>query len=140
MEWLRSVAIVFTGLSMGGLVAAGVFAFVTMIGVITRLAGGTKTAKYITLYEDLIVVGAVFGNLISLFRFPIPLGQVGLLIFGLFNGIYIGCLSMALAEAVNVIPILTRRIRLKYGMPILLLSLAIGKCLGSFYQMFWKWG
>lgn len=139
VEWLKTIVLVFSGLSMGGLIAAGLFAFVTMIGVVTRLAGGTKTAKYLFLYEDFIILGAAFGNLISLFSISILVGQTGLIFFGLFAGVYVGCLSVALAEAVNVIPVLTKRIHLKFGMPFLLLSLAVGKCLGSFYQLFWKW-
>lgn len=122
----------------GFVVAAGIFAFITLIGVLTRLASRTNTADRILLYEDVVVLGASIGNIIFLFEIKIPLGTLGLIIFGLFSGSFIGCLAVALAEVLKVFPVLTNRLKLKIGIPVIVLSLAIGKGIGAFYQLFIK--
>ena len=45
----------FFGLCSGFAVAAGVFAFITMLGVVPRLASRTRTGKYTKIYETIIV-------------------------------------------------------------------------------------
>ena len=60
---------------------------------------------------------------------------MGIVIFGVFSGMYVGCFAMALAEILNVLPIFSRRIHLKEGMPYMVVVMAIGKALGSFYQL-----
>ena len=99
---LRQLLLGFTGLCAGGVIAAGVYAFLAIIGVFPRLMGKTGTRKQILLYETGIVVGGVLGNLLDLYEFPIPLGsllgQAALGVFGLSVGIFVGCLVMSLAE------------------------------------------
>lgn len=119
------------GFCSGVVISGGVFAFIAIIGVVPRLAQKTGTQKYIYIYEDAIVIGGVFGVLNLVFRPNIPLGMVGLIIFGLLTGIFVGCIAVSLAEVLDVIPILTRRINLKRGMAFFLLALAIGKLVGS---------
>ena len=45
----RKLVLVFIGLSSGGIIAAGVFAFLVMIGVFPRLIGKTGTKRHILL-------------------------------------------------------------------------------------------
>ncbi|QHQ59537.1 stage V sporulation protein AB [Anaerocolumna sedimenticola] len=130
--------LIFIGVTAGIIVAAGIFTFITLIGVLTRLAVRTNTANRINLYEDLVVLGAGIGNVVLLFKINIPFGMVGLIMFGLFSGGFVGCLAVALEEVLQVFPVLTYRIKLKFGIPIIVLSLAIGKGLGSFYQLFFS--
>lgn len=127
--------LLFAGLSGGICVAGGLFAFLTIVGVLTRLASGTKTAKNVVLYEDLSLFGLVFGNLAYLFGSSLPIGTVSLLIYGLGAGIFTGCLAAALAEIVNVIPVMVKRIKLKYGMSAVMVAFALGKFAGSIYQL-----
>lgn len=134
--YCRYALLILIGITGGFVVAAGVYAFITLIGVLTRLAVRTNTANRILLYEDLVVLGAAIGNIVLLFEVKIPFGIVGLIIFGLFSGSFIGCLAVALEEVLQVFPVLTYRIRLKTGIPIIVLCLAIGKGLGAFYQLF----
>ena len=130
--------LILIGVTAGIVVAAGVFTFITLIGVLTRLAVRTNTANRIPLYEDLVVLGAGIGNTILIFEINIPLGTVGLIMFGLFSGGFVGCLAVALEEVLQVFPVLTYRIKLKFGIPVIVLSLAIGKGLGAFYQLFFS--
>ena len=46
---VRQVILAFAGLSAGGVIAAGIFAFLVMIGIFPRLIGKTKTRKHILL-------------------------------------------------------------------------------------------
>ena len=81
-------------------VATGIFAFLAKLGVIPRLIARTNTAKHTPLFENGIIIGGSLGNIYSLWQFKIPVGIVGLVLIGLFCGIYIGCLAMAIAGKV----------------------------------------
>lgn len=58
-------------------------------------------------------------------------GQMFLIVIGIFAGIFVGCLAIALAEVLDGIPIFARRIKLKMGLDIAIFSVAIGKLTGS---------
>ena len=134
---IKSFILLLISISGGIVVSAGVFAFITMIGVFPRLASRTNTSNYIYHYETAIIAGGISGNIVSVFLPNISiLGSIGLILFGFFSGIYVGCLSMALAENLKVMPILVRRINLKQGLPWLITALGIGRAVGSFYQFY----
>ena len=57
--------------------------------------------------------------------------MVGVVSYGLFSGIFTGAWAMALTEIVDAVPIFSRRIRLKMGMPWIILSMALGRTLGA---------
>ena len=57
-------------------------------------------------------------------------------IVGLFTGIFAGCLAGALAEVVNIIPIFSRRIKLRKGFPYMVKAAAVGKCIGCLIQFY----
>jgi stage V sporulation protein AB len=135
---IKAIILILIGVTAGIVVAAGVFAFITVIGVLIRLAVRTNTANRILLYEDVVVLGAGIGNIIYLFDIYIPLGTPGLIFYGLFSGCFVGCLAVSLEEVLQVFPVLFHRLKLRIGIPIIVLCLAIGKGLGAFYQLFIK--
>ena len=51
--------------------------------------------------------------------------------FALLTGVFVGVLAVALAEVLNVMPVMLRRSRLTQGLPWLLLAFALGKMAGS---------
>lgn len=119
------------GFSSGVAVSAGVFSFIAAIGIIPRMAQRSKTEKYIRLYEDVILLGGLFGSTAMFVDYrlaPIPILVAG---YALAIGIFIGVLAMALAEVLNVMPILLRRTRITKGLPWLILCFALGKMVGS---------
>ncbi len=59
------------------------------------------------------------------------LWTVLLILIGIFAGIFVGCLSIALAEVLDGIPIFARRVKLKMGVSIAVLAVALGKIAGS---------
>lgn len=132
---VRTIVYYLTGIAFGAAVAAGLFAFITTVGVVTRLAAGTKTAKHVMLYETIAIFGVTLANGFDLFQWEILCGVVCRTLCGFFSGVFVGCLAAALAEVVNVLPVMTRRIRLKVGMPYLILAFALGKGFGAWYHL-----
>ena len=132
---MRIPLLVLAGFASGVVVAAGTFAFIAAIGIVPRMAQRTNTKQYIPFYEDTILLGGLFGCL--------GLQGIPALVHSLLCGIFVGVLAMALAEVLNVMPILMRRARLNKGITWFVVSFALGKLLGSllyflkdgFYQL-----
>ena len=142
------------GGSYGLLAAAGVFTVLVAVGLVPRFAGKTHTGKKVTLYEEMVIFGTLFGCLLSVFsrycrigawlqgKFPggssflSVLGNIAQGIFGIFAGMFIGCLALAIAEMLDSIPIFARRISFRHGIGLAVLSMAAGKLCGSLFY-FW---
>ena len=119
------------GFCAGVIIAGGVVGLLIGLSIVPRYAGVTHTGKHILLYEDITLLGIVFGNLFFLYRWPIPGGMVFLGLCGLFSGIFLGGWIMALAEMADVFPIFSRRIKLTNGIRLVVIAVALGKALGS---------
>lgn len=130
----ENILLAVIGLAAGMIVAAGTFAFIVMIGIITRLAQRTRTAAYTTVFENSIVIGGILGNIWITYEVHIPFGVILLILFGIFSGIFVGCLAMALAEVLKVFPILIRRVGLTTGLPYVVAAVAAGKFTGALIQ------
>ena len=135
--WIKEVFLVLLGLCAGGVTAAGIFSFIAMVGVVTRLSTRTGTANRIQLYEDAVTVGSTLGNLYYFWPVELIFGRGILVLYGVSAGIFIGCLAVALAEVLNVIPVFSRRIQLKQGLSWIVCAMAFGKIIGSLYQLVW---
>lgn len=133
----NEIWLAFLGLCAGGIVASGVVAFIISLGIVPRYAGITRTAQRVRLYEDCSMLGAFVGNILFLYRGQIPLGTPGLLVFGVFSGIFLGSWIVALGEVVNIYSIMARRVGLTRGIGLVIISMALGKMLGSLV-FFWK--
>lgn len=132
---IRQIIIVVIGFCSGFVIAGGLYSFIAMVGVLTRLATRTKTASKVMLYEDCVTFGAAIGNLVSLMHIPVRLGPVLAALFGVFSGIFVGCLAIALAEVLNVIPTFARRVKLKRGLTGILVMMSMGKLVGTLFQL-----
>lgn len=151
MIW-QHVLLGIIGVSGGVLVSAGVFTVLLSVGLVPRFAGKTHTGKKIFLYEEMIVAGTLAGDFFSVFPQYGYVGKwvqeqalfgastqtvwqltagIGLGVFGLFAGIFVGCLALAIAEMLDSIPILTRRIGFRHGLGCMVLAIALGKMMGS---------
>lgn len=135
---LKRLLLLLIGFSAGGVIAAGVFAFLAIIGVFPRLIGKTGTKRHVMLYETIIIIGGSFGNVWDIYEFPLHfgaavpfLGSAVMGIFGICVGIFVGCLVMSLAETLKALPVIARRIQLSVGLQYVILSIAIGKLMGS---------
>ncbi|MGM8214025.1 stage V sporulation protein AB [Bacillaceae bacterium W0354] len=125
---------IFVGLAGGLAVGSGFVAFLTVLGVIPRLVQLSKSKGAVRLYEASVILGAIFGILISFtdqfFYLPIWLEMF----WGLLHGIFIGMLAAALTEVLNVFPILAKRIKLDRHLEVLILAIVFGKIVGSLFQ------
>ena len=136
--WIKQIFLGILGLSSGLAVAGGMFALFIALGVVSRFAGKTHTAEYIWYYEDAAAIGGILGNLFWVYQIPVPVGMVGVVSYGLFAGIFTGAWAMALTEIVDTIPIFSRRIRLKTGMPWIIISMALGRALGALVYAYYR--
>jgi stage V sporulation protein AB len=139
------------GFSFGMLAAAGVFTVLVAVGLVPRFAGKTHTANKAVLYEDMVIIGTIAGCFFSVFeryglignfareRFPQLLGfweaagNVMLVLYGGFSGMFIGCLALAIAEMLDSIPIFSRRFSFRHGIGAAILAMAAGKLMGSLF-------
>lgn len=136
---LNNLILAFVGLSAGGIIAAGVFAFLVMIGIFPRLIGKTGTHKHIMFFETMIILGGLVGNFIYLYPLTIGIGSIGqplLAIFGFAVGVFVGVLVMSLAETLKAMPVISRRIHLAVGLQYVILAFAVGKMLGALIYFF----
>ncbi len=132
---LNRAVMILIGFSSGVVVSAAVFALITALGIVPRLIERTNTRKYIRFYENCIIFGGISGAFLTFWPISIPLGNVGLTVIGLGNGIFIGSLLVALAEFLNVLPIMNRRFKLAGGIAPIIVILGLGKMIGS--MLYW---
>ena len=120
------------GTAYGVLSSAGVFTVLAAVGLVPRFAGRTHTADKVLLYEEMVIFGTIVGCIFSVFsRYCTPaawllahfpnqlefwrmLGRSVQLVFGFFAGTFIGCLALAIAEMLDSIPIIARRISFRH--------------------------
>lgn len=152
--FLKQLFLGILGLSYGLIVSAGVFTVLVSVGLVPRFAGKTHTSKKILLYEEMVVLGTIFGGIVSVFEpflllgnwiqtngimdFTVwqNIGNVMLAVYGIFAGIFVGCLALAVAEMLDSIPIFARRTGFRHGIGIVILLVALGKLCGSL-SYFW---
>lgn len=125
------VLAVFMGLATGTAVAGAVFAFISAIGIVPHMARISGTRHRVRVYENAIIWGGILGVIATIANLHIPMHQIVVVVLSLAVGAFIGVLSMSLAEALNVIPVLTRRIKMRKGLFWLIFALAFGKMAGS---------
>lgn len=65
--WIKHLFLGFIGLASGVGVAAGTFAFIIVIGVVPRMIAKCNRAENTILFENMIVLGGIFGTIMSVF-------------------------------------------------------------------------
>ena len=138
MIWWKELLMGVTGLCSGLAVAGGLFALIIALGVVADFADRTHTARYILWYEDAVAAGGILGNLMSVYAISLPLGSLGAGVFGIFAGVFVGAWAMALTEIINIIPIFSRRLDLRRGLELLVLSMALGRTIGSLLFYYYR--
>lgn len=138
--WVKYVFLALIGASFGMIVSAGVFTVLISVGLVPRFAGKTHTSRHVMLYENLIILGTLSGNVLSMWSFRLGLSAWLLVPVGVFAGIFVGCLALAIAEMLDTIPIFARRIGFRRGLGFAVLSIALGKAAGSLLFFIMRWG
>lgn len=140
---IKYIVMALTAFGGGAVISAAVFALIASTGVITRMAGKTHTAKYVRTYETAVVIGGILWNVIWVFSVRIPLKaeiyQSLQFVMSLAQGIFVGCLAVSLAEALNATAIFARRVKIKVRLSFVILAVAVGKVLASVIQFTNNW-
>lgn len=131
MDILRSLALIILGFGAGVVVAGGVVAFISIIGVVPLMAYRSKTGFAMMWYENAIMIGSVLGSIFSMWQIRLPYYPIVVIILLFAFGMFIGCLIIALAEVLDVLPIINRRIHIRKAITLIIVALAIGKLIGS---------
>ncbi|WP_042355210.1 stage V sporulation protein AB [Bacillus rubiinfantis] len=131
---IKILLVIFIGIASGLAVGCGFVAFLTVLGIIPRLTQLSKTMKMIQSYEWAVVIGALAGVWASLTDPALNISAFFLIPLGITGGVFIGMLAAGLTEALNVIPILAKRIRLDGEIIILIMAIVLGKIFGSIFQ------
>ena len=117
----------------GAATACGYFALITSIGMINRFAQYTESANKTYLYESMLILGAIVGNLLILYHPHVHIYSYFLVIIMFFAGMFVGSLLISLAEHLKGFPVLIRRFGMVNGLKIIVLAFAIGKMTGSIF-------
>lgn len=120
----------------GGLVVGGaIAAFITLIKLIPRLMQVTETTCFVRHYENAFALGAFIAIIIYFSDFHFNLTNLLAGIFASVMGMFIGLFSSALAEVLNVIPVLSKKFKFDKEKKYIIYALTLGKVCGSLY--FW---
>lgn len=148
MHWINYTLLIISGLSAGAITAAAYVAFIAMLGIFPKFAEKTKTADECMLYENCLVLGVLTATFLQFFASyssaglnenplpPLIIGNLLLILIGLFGGIYIGFLIGGLSEILNVIPIYARITHIGKKIGYIIFFLALGKGISTILQ-FW---
>lgn len=118
----------------GGLLVGGAYAaFITLLKIFPRLLQFTNTKRYFMAYENIFMISTFIFTLIYFFDIKIIIGRIGAVIAGLFFGSFLGFLSSALAETLNVLPVISKKFKIKKQMGIVFIAILLGKVVGSLY-------
>ncbi|MGN0395256.1 MAG: stage V sporulation protein AB [Coprococcus sp.] len=128
---IRYVCLAIASAAGGAVIAGGYFAFISLIGVFPKLIEKVKGNRHYMLVEGCLTYGAAIANAIYVFNIRVPITLIGLSVLTLFGGIFIGCLLGALAEVLNVFPIIARRFNVRRSIPYVIIAVAVGKVIGS---------
>ena len=125
------------GITAGAATSGGVFAFLMKIGIYPRMIGSSHTIRLLKYYEWAIILGIIWGGIHTQYPdLPLPFGYGFVVLWGLCAGMFVGCVSAALAEVLTVFPVLFRRLKVESGLSFYMTMMALGKLAGSFWYFF----
>ncbi|WIV10721.1 stage V sporulation protein AB [Proteiniborus sp. MB09-C3] len=132
---VKQLFLCIVALSGGALVGTAAAAFITLLDIVPRLAQVTDTSDKIGLYEIILFTSMTVFSLSTLMGWSVGIkSKVFLILIGFILGAFIGLLASALAEVLNVMPVLFRRVRIEKYIIAVLIAIALGKMVGSFFS------
>lgn len=134
LEWIGWLAF---GIASGAATSGGVLAFLMKIGIYPRMIGSSHTIHQLKFYEWMIILGIICSGIYSEYsNLTLHVGYWFVVLWGLCAGMFVGCVSAALAEVLNVFPVLFRRLNLQSGMSFYMVMMALGKMTGAFWYFY----
>jgi len=132
---LKTLLIIVIGLGGGVVVGGALGAFITLIKLIPRLLQLTETGEYVTMYHNIFSISSFLFTFVYFFNIDLGFSVFLASIVGLIMGIFIGLFSSALAEVLNVIPVISKKLQIVEQVRVVIYTLAFAKVFGSLY--FW---
>lgn len=132
---MKTILLSLISFSAGVTIGNAFSAFISLLNFIPRLVQITNTKKHICLYQNCTALGASISSLLYFFNISLKLNKIISLIISLAMGTFVGLFSSALAEILNVIPVLSRKLKIKHNLKYIITSLLFGKTFGSL----WYW-
>jgi len=122
------------GFASGVVIGAGFVSILTVLGIIPRLVHLSKSKYHIHLFPLAIIFGVLFGTYLSITDITWNSHPFLLIFWGVTQGIFNGIIAAALAEILNVFPLLAKRVGLEKYILLLLMAIVLGKIVGSLIQ------
>lgn len=114
----------------GGITIASLF---VALDIIPRLNLSFKNNRYIYRWQNSVIIGCILSTILFTFDVRLYLIDFFSSLVGLVYGIFIGMLAGALTEVLNIIPIITKKVKLKNNERTVINSLIIGKTIGALF-------
>jgi stage V sporulation protein AB len=121
----------FVGFCEGLLTGGSVIALVVILEVIPRICQFSGTEKYTWIYDDFTVMGAVWGSLSAYITIEFNFGIIPVMFWGLFSGTFVGIIAVALADVLNVIPVVLKRLSIENYITVFVITMLLGRMLGA---------
>lgn len=132
MTLLTNLITAFTGIAGGFAVGGGFVAFISVLGVLPRVVIMTSLRANLTSLEWSLIIGALSGTIAM--YLPISLNMsMAVPILGLLSGVFVGMMAAALTEVLNVIPLITRRLKIAGSLELIITAIIAGKVAGSLF-------
>lgn len=127
---------VLIGLAGGLAVGTSVSAFLTVLGIPARLIQWTRSDKPTLLFEVSIILGVIASCLIYFFDFSlvslkIPPADILSVPVGFLVGIFVGLVSAALTETLDIISISAKKLKIVKWIYLIVAATLLGKMIGS---------
>lgn len=130
----KELLLVLVAISGGIVVGNAAAAFIALLEIVPRLMQLTNSRNMIKIYEWAIIISPIITSIIYFLNVSIGLNiQFIVIIVGLAFGIFVGLLASALAEILNVIPVLSRKLNIAKYMYYVMFVITFGKIAGSLF-------
>ncbi|RKP57112.1 stage V sporulation protein AB [Cohnella endophytica] len=137
VDVLQGVLLGTVGLAGGFAVGSAFVALLIVLDLIPRLVQLTRAYRRSAAFESAILLGALYWSCADQFDWSMKLHNYSLLLPAIFQGLFVGMFAAALTEVLNVIPIVSKRFKLKPYLLSLLMAMVLGKVTGSIVDWLW---
>ena len=133
-DWTGDALLAVVALAGGFSVGSAYVALLIVLDLIPRLVQLTKAYRRSGLFESAILIGALYWMSADHFRWTLGWPNGVLLVPAVFQGVFVGMFAAALTEVLNVLPILSKRLKLGPYLFSLLVAMVLGKVAGSLVE------
>jgi len=130
---IKIIVLMLIAFGGGTAVGTAISAFITILEIVPRLSQITKTKEKVIVYQWIMIISSICSVIIYFSNLHLNINRFFIMLIGLVYGIFFGLLSSALAEVLNVIPILAKKLKIKDNLKYIVWALMGGKVFGSLY-------